>query len=98
MKNICKNVQQICKLSFNVLLESSNNENSLIEITINSEETINNSKIKISQKQIILIISFSIIGIILILLIVFCICKYKNKNNFENEIKNLSKEKDSKLI
>ena len=98
LENICKNVQQISKLSFNVLLDSSNNENSLIEITINSEETTNNSKIKISQKQIILIISFSIIGIILILLIVFCICKYKNKNNFENEIKNLSKEKDSKLI
>ena len=98
-ENFCKNAQQICKLSFNVLLENSENEKSFIEISVNSEE--NNSNNSKTKKIKFFIILGVLILLFLIILIVLIICIFRNKNSkndLENEINNLTSEKDDNFI
>ena len=111
-ENMNINAQQICKISFNVLLESSENEKSFIEISINSEENksekkseknSNKSKDNKKSKKIIFFIIIGALILFLIILFIFIFNIYRNKNknpknDLENEINNLYSEKDAKFF
>ena len=110
--NMSINTQQISKISFNVLLESSENEKSFIEITINSEENKpenksekNSNKSKDNKKSkktiFFVIIGALILSLIILFIFIFNMCRNKNKNpknDLENEINNLYSEKDAKFF
>lgn len=97
-ENFCKNSQQICELT--ILLKIKYLENDYFNISINSEEVEEEENISKEGNNNIFIILLCALFSIIILLILFILLflKCRNKNKAENEINNLSKEKEFKLI
>lgn len=98
IKDICKNEQQICKISFSLNSKNIFNE-SIIEIKINTEnnEEQNNSNNNNNNKTILIIEIISvlaIIGLIIIIVILF----NRKKNNINNEIENIQNDTQTKIL
>lgn len=94
-KNICKEIQQMCEISFIIFSENTEND-SLLQIIINNSNNDNkdnngdNNDEKDSNLDTILIVVFSIVGVILILIIIFIIIKCKNGDlNMIDKVKDL---------
>ena len=94
-KNICKEIQQMCEISFIIFSENTEND-SLLQIIINNSNNDNkdnngdNNDEKDSNLDTILIVVFSIVGVILLLIIIFIIIKCKNGDlNMIDKVKDL---------
>ena len=92
-KNICKNIQQICKLSFFIKSEDNKN-NSIIELIINEKKESEGKESdakgnKVDNFKLILGITIPI-SVIIIFIVIIIIIKYKRKNRVQEEIENLN--------
>ena len=105
IKKKCEKEQQICKVSFNLISENNNNE-SIIEIKINTTEPNNKNNSNDSNNSgdnkintIMLIIIIIFISLIVIIFIIFIIrIIKKSRYTINSEIENLKDDKQNKIL